>query len=70
MTVYTLSAPMPTLRLVAGMKLRLEAIDPTTGLAVTGVKATEWVIFGERDAGGGDLTIPAALPLLTYGPGG
>lgn len=71
MTVYTLQAPMPTLRMVAGMKLRLQAIDPTTGLAVSGVTVAAWTIYGDVDAGAaGGLDLVPALPLLTYGPGG
>lgn len=46
MTVYTLLAPMPEAQLVSGMKLRLEAIDPTTGATVTGVVSTNWAIYG------------------------
>lgn len=39
---------MPAIRLASGMKLKLEAIDPTTGAAVTGVTATDWAIYGEN----------------------
>lgn len=46
MTVYTLQAPLPTLRLAAGMKLKLEAVHPTTGAAVAGVNVSHWAIFG------------------------
>lgn len=46
MTVYTLLAPMPEANLVSGMKLRLEAIDPTTGATVTGVTSSNWAIYG------------------------
>jgi len=47
MTVYTLQAPMPALRVFDGMIVRLEAIDPTTGDAVTGVVASAWAIYGD-----------------------
>jgi hypothetical protein len=46
MTVYTLQAPMPEINLVSGMLIKLEAIDPTTGAAATGVVATNWAIYG------------------------
>lgn len=46
MTVRTLIAPFPDIAIGAGMRLRLEAIDPTTGAAVTGVTASEWAIYG------------------------
>ena len=51
MTTYNLQAPMPAIRLASGMKLKLEAIDPTTGAAVTGVVATDWAIYGENVSG-------------------
>lgn len=50
MTVYTLQAPMPVLAVKEGMKLVLQAIDPTTGAAVTGVTCSHWAIYGERVA--------------------
>ena len=50
MTVYTLAAPMPELTIVEGMVLKLEAVNPTTGAAVTGVTALRWAIYGEEAA--------------------
>lgn len=46
MTVHTLVAPMAEIELVGGMKLRLRAVHPTTGAAVTGVTCTAWAIYG------------------------
>lgn len=70
MATFTLQASLPDLLFSEGMILRLEAIDPSTGLAVAGVKASEWAIYGQDvravDAG----PVQALPPLLTYGPGG
>lgn len=37
---------MPPLVLTQGMKLILQAINPTTGAAVTGVTCSRWSIYG------------------------
>ena len=47
MTVYTLQAGMPQIVVDSGVYLRLEAISPTTGAAITGVTATAWAIYGD-----------------------
>jgi hypothetical protein len=46
-TVYTLTAGMPAIVVDSGTYLRLEAFDPATGAAVTGVTATAWAIYGD-----------------------
>jgi hypothetical protein len=45
-TDHTLVAGAPGLPLGPGMVLKLQAIDPTTGAEVSGVKATRWTIYG------------------------
>lgn len=68
MTVWTLAAGAAPLVLVPGMIVKLEAISPTTGLAVAGVTATRWAIYGRTDDGG-DADAPqfeSLPPLLTY----
>lgn len=47
MTVYTLTAPMPETLAVGGMILKLEAVSPTTGAAITGVTCSSWTIYGD-----------------------
>ena len=54
MTVRTLTAKIPSITLVEGMIIRLEAISPTTGAAIAGVNASRWAIYGR---GGGDLGV-------------
>lgn len=53
MADYTLQTGLPNLPLKAGMKLKLEAISPTTGLAITGVTVTDWAIYAYDVASGG-----------------
>lgn len=50
MATTELFTGMPQMELTGGAILRLEAIDPTTGLAVGGVVAKDMVIYG-REAG-------------------
>jgi hypothetical protein len=42
----------PPIPLKAGMRIRLRAISPTTGAAITGVTATEWAIYGRDESEG------------------
>jgi hypothetical protein len=69
---YTLEAPMPTTLLAGGSFVRMEAIDPTTQAAVTGVVLTDVVLYGfDRSLEfGGELTfdIPALTPDEVIGP--
>lgn len=64
MTTFTLQAGMPAIPIAAGMKLKLEAVSPTTGAAVSGVKATAWTIYGLNVSQELDLIdeIPAWVP--------
>jgi hypothetical protein len=63
MTVYTLQASIPPIRLVPGMIVKLEAINPTTGAAITGVTASRWAIYGSEIA---DDTVQKAEPAGPY----
>lgn len=65
MTVRTLVAPAPSLRLAGGMQLKCEAINPTTGAAITGVKVTNVNIFG-KDLALGPVEKLDALPAFKY----
>jgi hypothetical protein len=57
--------------LTGGYEVRLEAIDPTTGAAVTGVKVSNFTLYGETTSGalgdGGsapvDQTAPEFVPI-------
>lgn len=68
-----LLAPLPWVTLDAGCTVTFEAIDPLTGVAVTGVVVTAATIYATNDA---ETTLPPApVPLLTLeaptgGPGG
>lgn len=42
-----LLAGMPATHLYAGMVLKLEAIDPTTGAAVAGVTVSNVAVYGQ-----------------------
>lgn len=67
MATLTLKASIPAIRLVPGMELRLEAIDASSGAAVSGVKATRWAIYGDDE--GGDNTVTESGPyMLVPGP--
>lgn len=59
---------MPSMKLEAGMQLVLEAIDPTTGAAVTGVTATHWAIYGEASAEGSADVVSVGPFMLVPGP--
>jgi hypothetical protein len=48
MATSTLTAAMPALELTEGESLVLEAIDPSTGLAVAGVVANNFVIYASE----------------------
>lgn len=66
MVVYTLEAPMPPLQIPGKSMLKLEAISPTTGAAITGVTVSDVAIFGiDRSAELGTLIaeeIPTWVP--------
>lgn len=55
-----LLAPLPLMRAYGGMEIRLEAIDATTGAAVSGVTVSDVAIYGRSLDESGD-----ELPLYT-----
>lgn len=65
-----MQAPMPSVVVVPGMTLRLEAIHPTTGAAVANVTASAWAIYGAvfGDAGDTEEPTPAGPFMLVPGP--
>lgn len=76
MTAFTLQAGTPAIQLAGGMILRLEAISPTTGAAITGVTSSAWAIYGVDDSDAtGDLTsgpfmlVPGPVPVGNPGDG-
>ena len=50
MADYTLHEGFPNIRLQDGMVVRLSAVNPTTGSAVTGVTSSLWSIYGDDDS--------------------
>lgn len=71
MTVYTLTAPMPPVSMTQLMLLKLEAIDPSTGAAITGVTCSHWSIYGERlDTADAGQAAAAGPFMLVPGPDG
>lgn len=66
MTVWTQEADMPELDLPGGSYFQLEAIDPSTGAAVTGVTVTDVAIYGldiSQALGALEDVVPAWTPL-------
>ena len=62
-------APAPRVPLVAGMILKLEAVSPTTGAAITGVTCSSWAIYGTRsDDGTADTLVNPGPFMLVPGP--
>lgn len=64
MTVYTLQAPMPEMTVPGGTTIRFEAVNPTTGAAVTGVAVTNVAIYG-YDLSGSTANIEDVIPAYT-----
>jgi len=56
-TVHTLTAKIPSITIVEGLILKLEAVSPTTGAAVSGVSASRWSIYGQGLGLAGDLEL-------------
>lgn len=63
----TSKAGFPNIILRAGMKLVLEARDPTTDAAVTGVTCSRWSIYGE-ELETNELDPPSGPFMLVPGP--
>lgn len=64
MADYTLHEGFPNLRLQEGMRVRLNAIDPSTGAEVTGVVSSRWSIYGDDQADTA-AGLEDVVPLLT-----
>lgn len=62
-------APLPRATLTNGMTIAFEAIDPTTGLPVAGVKVSAVAIYDDGSAdveltgGGVTVSLPDTAPL-------
>jgi hypothetical protein len=59
---------MPSLPLEGGSAVTFEAIDPTTGAAVAGVKLTSFTIYGD-DTGAGNGDLSDVVPLYSLDEG-
>ncbi len=68
MAAYTLMAPCPQLPLPAGSIIRLQAVDPSTGAAVSGVTVSNVVVYGENLVAGAGGTGSGPY-MLVPGPG-
>ncbi len=67
MATANLQAPIPSIVLPPGAKIRFEAIDPTTGAAVAGVKVSAISIAGPAAAAQLQELVPGAF-MLVPGP--
>lgn len=67
MTVHTLTAKIPSITLVEGMILKLEAIGPTTGAAIAGVNASRWAIYGRGVGVGQAVDLGDSIPTWVWG---
>jgi hypothetical protein len=65
MTFWTLESDLPWIELPGETVITFEAIDPTTGSAVSGVSVSEVAIYGDALGGGIVETdvVPAWTPL-------
>lgn len=63
MTAFTLKSGFQDAPLRPGLQLVLEAIDPTTGLAVAGVTSSRWSIYGST--GPANLKLTDEVPYYT-----
>lgn len=61
-----LLAPLAQATLIGGMSVVLEAIDPTSGTAVTGVKVSKFTLYGDTLSGTDDSG--GSAPLDTSSP--
>lgn len=60
-----LLSSMPKLKLERNYKVQFEAIDPTSGAAVTGVTVNNVSLTTDQEATFGPTTPVAILPMLT-----
>lgn len=70
MTAFQLIGPMPALELDSGCTVTVEAINPDSGAAVTGVTVSNVVIYGNNFVPGEDLNAapPDSEVLYAYQP--
>lgn len=69
MATDSLMAPLPDLTLEGGMMVKLEAIDPTTGLAVAGVTVRAIAIYGPSPEPDKVVELSGGPFMLVPGPG-
>lgn len=69
MATQQLLAPIPSLILAPGMRIRFEAIDPATGVAVAGVKVKAIAISGAGEASADAVELRPGGFMLVPGPG-
>jgi len=63
-TVYTLESDMPLVDLPGGSLIVFEAVDPSTGAAVSGVNVTDVAVYADA-LGGGAIEIEDVVPSWT-----
>lgn len=63
-----LTASMPPLPLKDGMQVVFEAIDPTSGAPVSGVRISNATLYVREPEGASDTTPPAGPFMLVPGP--
>ena len=56
---------MPLVRVYGGMKIKLEAINPTTGAPVGGVTVSQVAIYGRNISDDADEDVPLYDSFLT-----
>ena len=66
----TLMAPLPSVVLPPGAQITFEAIDPTTGSAVTGVTVSNIAILGVDLSSSDQAALKAGPFMLVPGPQG
>jgi hypothetical protein len=69
MATVTLQTGIPAILLVAGMKVTVEAISPTTGSAVTTVGISGWSIYGTQTEAEDVTQLPIGPFMFVPGPG-
>jgi hypothetical protein len=67
---HTEKVGFPNSPLSAGMKIVLEARNPTTDATVAGVSASRWSIFGNDESEVGAEPPPEQLPIYVLPLGG
>lgn len=65
MAVHQLLSTLPQIKLERGYTVQFEAIDPNTGLAVTGVTVNNVSLTTDQEATFGPANAVLVLPFLT-----